>query len=58
MGAAVMSSAEWRALSELEYVLRLCRLEGREETPHYEVSVSHVALALVVQCSCNGWKLY
>lgn len=41
-GSALGSSLvqrEWQLLGELEYVLRLCILEGREQLPHHEVTV-------------------
>ena len=41
-GAALGSSLvqrEWQLLGELEYVLRLCILESREQLPHHEVTV-------------------
>ena len=33
-------TADWATLGELEYVLRLCMLESREEVPHHEVKAS------------------
>ena len=40
-GSAVLQR-EWELLGELEYVLRLCMLEGREQAPHQEVTVRWV----------------
>ena len=33
-------SAEWRVLGEMEYAIRLCMLEIREEAPHTQITAS------------------
>ncbi|PSC69926.1 1 domain-containing [Micractinium conductrix] len=43
-GSAVLQR-EWELLGELEYVLRLCMLEGREQAPHQEVTDDKIWLA-------------
>ena len=39
----VASSQQWALLSQFEYVLRLCMLESREETPHHLIGVCPVS---------------
>lgn len=38
-GAAVLQR-QWELLGELEFVLRLCTLESREQAPHHAIAVS------------------
>ncbi|PRW44576.1 1 domain-containing [Chlorella sorokiniana] len=48
-GGAVLGSSllqrEWQLLGELEYVLRLCILESREQLPHHEVTDERIQMA-------------
>ncbi|KAL0052080.1 hypothetical protein WJX82_007586 [Trebouxia sp. C0006] len=39
------SSSEWMLLSQLEYMVRLCMLESREETPHYQLGDERIQMA-------------
>ena len=41
-------TADWGTLGELEYVLRLCMLEGREEVPHHQVKASYYSLVTIL----------
>lgn len=49
-GGAAALQREWRLLGELEFVLRLCILECREQAPHQAVTVRAALLAH----SCHG----
>lgn len=44
----VASSQQWALLSQFEYVLRLCMLESREETPHHLIGVNVLSLLLII----------
>lgn len=50
-----VTTSEWNVLGELEYVLRLCILEVREELPHYRIKVT--GLCSVIVTLCWPWPL-
>ncbi|KAL0034905.1 hypothetical protein WJX77_012220 [Trebouxia sp. C0004] len=39
------SSSQWKLLSQFEYLVRLCMLESREETPHYQLGDERIQMA-------------
>lgn len=46
-------SAEWRVLGEMEYAIRLCMLEWREDTPHTHITARALYHDLLVPLTCS-----
>ena len=46
-------TADWGTLGELEYVLRLCMLESREEMAHHQVKASDYSSVTILDSICR-----